>query len=63
MKFEKRIKQVTSISVLSALHVPAVLAHPGHSAGEFVHGLLHIEHILALTAAGVIAFAVRALRK
>jgi hypothetical protein len=63
MKFEKRIKQVTSLSVLSALHAPAVLAHPGHTAGEFVHGLLHVEHIVGLIAAGTIAFAAYALRK
>jgi|GEM_PF-1861087 len=63
MKFKKRIKYVTSISVLSTLHAPAVLAHPGHTAGEFVHGLLHVEHIVGLVAAGMIAFAVYALRK
>ena len=63
MKFTKRIKHVTSISVLFTLHAPAVLAHPGHAAGEFVHGLLHVEHIVGLVVAGTIAFAAYALRK
>ena len=63
MKFEKRIKQVASLSILSGLHAPAVLAHPGHSAGEFIHGLLHVEHIVALVAAAAIALVTYALRK
>jgi hypothetical protein len=32
------------------------LAHPGHMSNESVHSFLHIEHIVALAALGVIAY-------
>lgn len=38
------------------------LAHPGHLPVETTHGFLHIEHIIALAAIGVIAFVVTSLR-
>ena len=41
----------------------AALAHPGHMANESIqHGLLHGEHIIALAAFVVIAFAVKLIR-
>ena len=39
-----------------------VLAHTGHISNEAVHGLLHVEHIIALVAVGVIAFLAYTLR-
>ncbi len=40
----------------------SALAHPGHLPVETAHGFLHIEHIIALAAVGVIAFVVTLLR-
>ena len=62
MKFDKLFKQVTSTALLSALCTPSAFAHPGHTAGELLHGLLHVEHIVALIAAGAVAFAAYAFR-
>ncbi len=63
MKFTKPVKHLLPVSILCALSAPAAFAHPGHGAGEFLHGLLHVEHILALAAAGVIVFASYAFRR
>ena len=38
------------------------LAHPGHIANESIHSQLHGEHIIALAAVVVIAFAVKLIR-
>ncbi len=40
----------------------SALAHPGHLPVETTHSFLHIEHIIALAAVGVIAFVVTLLR-
>jgi hypothetical protein len=34
----------------------SVLAHSGHLPSEAAHGLLHIEHIIALVAFVIVAF-------
>ena len=62
MKLAKRFKQLTALSLLSALASPAVMAHPGHIADQSIHSLLHIEHIIPLVVAGAIAFAIYTLR-
>jgi hydrogenase/urease accessory protein HupE len=61
MNFAKRLKQFFALTLLS-LGCQVVYAHPGHIADEAVHSLLHSEHIIALVAAGVIAFTVYIVR-
>ncbi|UCB54755.1 MAG: hypothetical protein JSW45_12605 [Thiotrichales bacterium] len=63
MKFAKPFKQLSALIFASAAGCPAVYAHPGHIAEESVHGLLHVEHIIALLAVGAVAYTVYALRK
>ena len=58
MKLAKRFKQLSALSLLSALTSPAVYAHPGHETGTMLHGILHTEHLLILLAIGV-AIAIR----
>ena len=53
MKLAKRFKQLSALSLLSALASPAVYAHPGHEAGTMLHGILHTEHLLILLAIGI----------
>ena len=53
MKFAKRFKQLSALSLLSALASPAVYAHPGHETATMLHGVLHTEHLLILLAIGV----------
>ena len=62
MKFTKPFKQLSALSLLSALASPAVLAHPGHETGTMLHGILHTEHLLILLAIGVV-IAIRILIK
>jgi hydrogenase/urease accessory protein HupE len=62
MNFVKRLKQLAALILLAGLGSQAAYAHPGHLADGTVHSLLHIEHIAALVAAGVIAFAVYIIR-
>ncbi len=49
----------TQLLVLS-LAASDVLAHPGHDTGQFLHGFLHVEHVLyflaVVSAACVVAF-------
>jgi len=42
-----------------ALSSTSVLAHTGHLSNDSVHGLLHVEHIAALVAVGLIAYLVK----
>ncbi|MGB5276443.1 MAG: hypothetical protein WBP02_04630 [Gammaproteobacteria bacterium] len=58
----KRFKPFTVVPFLLAVISPAAHAHPGHVADPSIHSLLHVEHIIALLVAGVIAFVVYALR-
>ena len=53
MKFAKRFKQLSALSLLSALASPAVLAHPGHETGPMLHGILHTDRLLILLTIGV----------
>jgi len=62
MKLAKRFKQLSALSLLSALASPAVYAHPGHETGVMLHGILHTEHLLILLAIGVV-IAIRILIK
>ena len=62
MKINKNLVAVGSLSLLTTLISPVVSAHTGHAANESVHGLLHVEHIVALVAAGAIALAAFASR-
>jgi hypothetical protein len=39
----------------------SALAHTGHLANDAVHGFLHIEHIIVLAAAGLIAYFLKTL--
>ena len=38
------------------------LAHSGHLANESVHGFLHVEHIIVLTAICLIAYLIKRIR-
>jgi hypothetical protein len=62
MNLAKAFKQLSVLTLFTSLGSTAVHAHPGHVAGETLHGLLHIEHIIPLVAAGAIALAVYTLR-
>jgi hydrogenase/urease accessory protein HupE len=62
MKLAKPFKQLTALSLLSALASPAAYAHPGHETGAMLHGVLHTEHLLILLAIGVV-IAIRILIK
>ena len=62
MKLIERFKQFSALAALSGA-LSTAHAHPGHAINEYVHGLLHVEHILVLVAVASIAFAVFALRK
>ena len=37
----------------------SVMAHTGHLSNESVHGLLHVEHIIMLAAAGLIIYLIK----
>lgn len=45
-----------------ALTTTSALAHPGHITDESLHGFLHVEHIIALAALGVIALIIDVFR-
>jgi hypothetical protein len=53
-------KLLTSKLLPAALSLTStsVLAHSGHLSNEAVHGLLHIEHIIALAAFVLVAYTV-----
>jgi hydrogenase/urease accessory protein HupE len=53
MNLAKRFKQLSALTILSALLSPAVYAHPGHDTANMLHGVLHTEHLLILLAIGV----------
>ena len=40
----------------------SALAHTGHLADDSIHGFLHVEHIAALTAIGLISYIITVLR-
>ena len=58
-------KLLTSKLLLVTLFLvsTSAIAHTGHLPNETVHGLLHIEHIIALVAAGLIVYFVSVVRK
>lgn len=63
MKRVERFYQFSSLTILAGLFSPAVHAHPGHVVEQSLHSLLHVEHIIALTAAAVVACTLFFLRK
>jgi membrane protein DedA with SNARE-associated domain len=62
MKLVERFKLFSFLTILAGLFSAAVHAHPGHVAQQSMHSLLHVEHIIALAAAGVVACFVFVLR-
>lgn len=58
----KKLMTFKLIPAILALSATSAIAHPGHLPNETVHGLLHIEHIIALAVAGVIAYLAYRLR-
>ena len=63
MKRIEQFKQFSFLTILAGLLSPAVHAHPGHLFEQSLHSLLHIEHIIALAAAAIVACTVMVLRK
>lgn len=51
------------IIVTTALLSSTAFAHSGHIPDNSVHSLLHIEHVIALTAIVVVAFVVKKISK
>jgi len=49
----------TFLILTSVLFSSSAMAHTGHMTNESVHGLLHIEHIIALVCIGIIAVVVK----
>ena len=58
---KKLILPILSLTVLSLTSTTA-FAHTGHITNEAVHSFLHIEHIIAISAIGLIAYFVGVLR-
>ncbi len=58
----KKLMTSKLFPVALSLSSTSVLAHTGHLSNETIHGLLHVEHIIALVAVGVIAFLAYTLR-
>jgi len=54
MTNNKRITKL--LLIVLALISNTALAHPGHLGNESVHSFLHVEHIIALAALGVVAY-------
>lgn len=53
--------RTTQLLVLS-LVATDVLAHPGHDSGQFLHGVLHAEHIFSFLAVVTIGCVVALIR-
>ena len=62
MKRVERFKQFSILTILAGLLSPIAHAHPGHSIEQSLHSLLHVEHIIALAVAAVVACTVLVLR-
>ena len=58
----KLLLAALSLATTVALFPATALAHTGHLANETVHGFLHAEHIIAITAIALIAYFVSILR-
>ena len=59
----KLLMATLSLVATTALFPATTLAHSGHLSNETVHGFLHVEHIIALVAVGLITYFVSVLRK
>lgn len=62
----KKMSSKFLLAVLSLIVTPLVsttaVAHTGHLSNDFVHGFLHIEHIIALLAIGLAVYLVKEFR-
>ena len=59
---KKLLDSKISLTVLSLASTSAS-AHTAHLPDEAVHGFLHVEHIIVITAIGLISYVVSVLRK
>lgn len=59
----ERFKPAIALALLTSLNSSIAFAHPGHLIDSSVHSLLHVEHIIALVAAGVVGSAFYLLRR
>jgi len=50
------------LAIALSLASTPVLAHTGHLPDESVHGLLHVEHVIAIAVIGFIAYFISVLR-
>ncbi len=54
LTYNKRLSKI--LLVVLALFSTSVLAHSGHLINESVHSQLHVEHIVALSVLGIVAY-------
>jgi hydrogenase/urease accessory protein HupE len=55
MKLARKILEIFSLALMSALPASFAYAHPGHEvANDIFHGVLHTEHLLVLLAIGAV---------
>ena len=59
---KKLLNSRLSLTVLSLVSSSAS-AHTGHLPDEAIHGFLHVEHIIVITAIGLISYVICVLRK
>lgn len=63
---KKRLNTKLSLATFSFMLTPLVstsaLAHSGHLSNDSVHGMLHIEHIVALLAIGLAVYLIKEFR-
>ena len=55
---KKLLISTLSLTLLLLVSTSAI-AHTGHLSNESVHGLLHVEHIIMLAAAGLIIYLIK----
>ena len=55
----KKLLISTLTLTLLLLVSTSAMAHTGHLSNESVHGLLHVEHIIMLAAAGLIIYLIK----
>ena len=55
----KKLLISTLTLTLLLLVSTSAMAHTGHLSNESVHGLLHVEHIIMVAAAGLIIYLIK----
>lgn len=60
--FTSKLTLTALFFTLASLVSAPAFAHGGHLANDSVHGFLHVEHIVALLAAGLAVFLVKQFR-